>query len=156
MWRVKSGIALGVMVGVLIFGAAIAYGSWWWNSHIDVEGVDVRTIWTVTDDPEGEKHYHTDIVVRLPVNAEAEIKSQAETETVHLVADPQLKCLPNGIQSIVHYVVHPLEGAIGTEVAVLVTADDHPIGSNTGGLNQVISVRGLIPGSCSGLDYGNN
>ena len=83
MWRFKSGIALGVMVGVLIFGATIAYGSWWWNSHIDVEGVDVRTIWTVTDDPEGENNYHTDIVVRLPVNAEAEIKSQAETETVH-------------------------------------------------------------------------
>ncbi len=34
---------------VAVFGAAVAQGFWWWNSTVDVEGVELRSIWEVTD-----------------------------------------------------------------------------------------------------------
>lgn len=84
MWRVRLSVALSVAMAMMIFGAAVAYGWWWWNAHIDVEGVDVRTVWTVVDDEEGADNYFTSIGVLLPLEAQAEVIEQAKNEEVHL------------------------------------------------------------------------
>ena len=36
MLRLKSVVVLGVLAGVMAFGAMVAQGSWWWNSTVDV------------------------------------------------------------------------------------------------------------------------
>ena len=150
MWKLKATVIAGVLIGAAIFGATVAYGSWWWNAQIDVEGVDVRTIWTVVDDPEGSENYHAKIQVRLPRGAKAELVSQAKTETVVFARGRSLKCTDDGIQAKVKYKVKPLEGAEGKHVDVTVTADGEVVGHNTGKVNRTVKVKVLIPGSCSG------
>ena len=136
---------------LLIFGALSVLGSWWWNASIDVEGVDVRTRWTVVDDEEGADQYHALIGVGVPQEARAEIVTQAENEKVRLVHTSHLDCAGRGIETLVVYRVSPLEGAIGTQVEVEVTADRDVIGRGSGGLDQYIRVRTLIPhATCSG------
>ena len=120
MWRFRSMAVFGVLVGALIFGAAVAYGSWWWNAQIDVEGVDVRTVWSVTDDPEGAENYHAYIGVALPHNSKAEVIEHTKNETVRLHWTDELQCTSEGIQAKVAYFVVPLKGAVGHTVGVRV------------------------------------
>ena len=40
----RSTAVLGVVAAVVVLGAVVVYGHWWWNAHIDVEGADVRTV----------------------------------------------------------------------------------------------------------------
>ena len=77
MWRTRTSVVLGVFAVTLIIGAAVAYAGWYWNASIDVEGVDVRTQWTVAGDPEGAKNYGADIHVDLPPPAEASVEEVA-------------------------------------------------------------------------------
>ena len=151
MWRVRLSVALSVAVSVMIFGAAVAYGWWWWNAQIDVEGVDVRTVWTVVDDEHGADNYFTTIGVLLPLEAQAEVIEQAKNEEVHLQGTNELECGIGGIEAVVGYVVEPLDGAIGTKVAVKVTADGETVGHGTGKVGEPIVVEPItIPGTCSG------
>ncbi|MCH8086517.1 MAG: hypothetical protein IIC81_01555 [Chloroflexi bacterium] len=50
MWRIRALVLMGVLVGMLIFGAVGVYAGWYWNSQTDVEGTSLRTIWTVVGD----------------------------------------------------------------------------------------------------------
>lgn len=145
MWRFRVLAGLGVLTGILIFGAVIVHAGWYWNAEIDVEGIDVRTIWTVVDDEEGAKSYHAAIVVGLPEHADAKVVSEAETETVHLVYTEHLACTPTGIESVVGYRVVPLHGAVGELVEVTVTADGVVVGHDTGHVGEAIKLRVLIP-----------
>ena len=43
MRRIKLwALSLGIL-GVMVVGTSVAFAGWGWNSHIEVEGVDVRT-----------------------------------------------------------------------------------------------------------------
>ena len=85
MWRLRSLVALGVLAGVLIFGAVTAHGSWWWNSTLDVEGVQLRTPWQATDPGVYVYYYRGDIQVTVPENATAEVLAQSFNETVTIM-----------------------------------------------------------------------
>ena len=64
---------------------AYAGWGWGWNAAIDVEGVDVRTAWTVVDgDPAGPAAYYAEIKLFLPEEAGARIVSYVEAESVTL------------------------------------------------------------------------
>ena len=77
-----------MVVGALIFGLNAAYGIWWWNASIDVEGVDVRTAWTVTDDELGGESYEARIKLSAPREADAEIVEVADNEKVVINPNP--------------------------------------------------------------------
>ena len=150
MRRIKFLGVLGVVLGLAIFGAVAVYASWWWNAQIDVESVDVRTVWQVVDDPDGSFNYHANIRFRHPEDARARIVHTARTETVHLSDSERLRCLDSGIQVQARYDVAPLDGAIGHRVRVTLTADGVAIARGSGSVGESIRVRGLIPGaSCS-------
>ena len=82
MWRLRAGIVLVIFAGMLIFGGVVAHGGWYWNSKIDVEGVQLRTIWEVTDQGDYVYYYTTDFQVTVPKNATATVVEQAANETV--------------------------------------------------------------------------
>ena len=150
MWRLRSIVALAVLVGMFIFGVAIAYGGWSWNALIDVEGVDVRTQWTVVDDPEGAHNYGADIKVILPEEAHAEIIEVAENEKVTLIKTDELECANTGIETIVVLKVLPKAGAIGTTAMLTVKADGEVLAEKTGPVGSWITQMVVIPATCSG------
>ena len=156
MWRTRTSVVLGVFAATLILGAAIAYAGWYWNSQIDVEGVDVRTRWTVPGDPDGANNYGADIHVDLPPKAEASIEEVAWNEHVTLGVNAGLRCVRRGIQAVVTYNVDELKvgragvsgdspGSGSRMVKVTVTADGKRIGRGRGELGDDISVRVRIP-----------
>ena len=102
---------LGCGSGALIFGLNAAYGIWWWNASIDVEDMDVRTAWTVTDDPLGEESYETRIKLFVPREADAEILAVADNERVVIKHTRRLECTDDGIEAQVQYQVRPQDGA---------------------------------------------
>ena len=150
MWRMRLLVLAAVLVGMLAFGAIAVYAGWYWNAQIDVEGVDLRTQWTVTDDPDGQNNYQARIVVKVPNDADASVVAQANSERVVLNHTGGLECGGDGIEIQVDYVILPVDGASGTQVEVSVTANGAVIGSGTGTVDDNIKLRDLvIPGvSC--------
>lgn len=150
MWRFRSTVALGVLAASLIFGVVAVYAGWQWNAQLDVEGTEVRTAWTVVDDPKGEYNYFTKIKFKHPKEAEVEVLKQAKTEKVVLKPTGSLECGRHGIEAKVIYKVKALDGAVGSEVLVTVTAGDRVLGQETGAVGKRIKVNVTVPGSCSG------
>ena len=135
MWRLRSLVVLGVLVGVLIFGSVLAQGAWYWNAWYwnawywnaegSGEGVDFRTAWNVADDQTDESidgdefNYHATIELRVPQGADFTLMAaNAAVETVSLIEDPSLECKADGVESEVAYEVEPLENAQGNKVMV--------------------------------------
>ena len=150
MWRLRSIVSLGAFVAVLVLGTAVAFGShnWWWNAQIDVEGTDVRTVWSVHDDPDGAGNYEASITLTIPNEADASIVSQSSNETVELKSNGGLECTSQGIEAKAVFRVYSQEGPAWNEVVVSVTADGTKIGSGTGALGGIVQVDVLIPGTC--------
>ena len=145
MWRLKSLVTVGVIALVLVIGAAVVFaGEWWWNAELDVEGADVRTIWTVNADPDGD-NYEATIDVALPSGAQADIIQSSSNETVTLSTDSSLVCSADSVEAIVTFNVSPLPGATGNKAKVDVTSDGVNIGQATGDLNEDIVVNVEIP-----------
>ena len=67
---------------VAVFGAAVAQGFWWWNSTVDVEGVELRSIWEVTDGGDSAYLYEGEVVITVPSEAKAVLVGAASNETV--------------------------------------------------------------------------
>ncbi len=149
MWRLRSVVALAVLVGMMIFGLAVAYGGWSWNAQLDVEGVDVRTQWTVVDDPDGAGNYVAHINVKLASGAHAEIIQTADNERVTLEASKRLKCSDKGIQAVVKLKVLPKDGAIGSTAMLTIKADGKVLEEKTGRVGKWISQKVVIPAHCS-------
>ena len=99
MWRLKLLIAAVVAVTALVLGVAVAYGYWYWNAQIDVEGVDVRTVWTVTGDPDGQDNYSAKIVLNVPKDAEAQVIKAAANERVKIKHTGKLICTDEGVEA---------------------------------------------------------
>ena len=110
---------LGVLVGVLIYGATIAQGAWYWNAwywnawywnaEAGAEGVDFRTAWNVVDAQTNESidgdelNYHAKIELRVPEGARFTLLEQADTETVTFRESKHLQCKVDGIEAEVRY-----------------------------------------------------
>ena len=154
MWQFRSTVVIGVLTAVLVFGAAVAYGShsWWWNAQIDVAGVDVRTVWSVEDDEDGIDNYHADIRVVLPRGVEATVLEQADAEDVTLKWKKKLECDSDAAQARVRYIVTPLDGATGSLVEVAVTANGEVTGESSGAVGKKIKLDVEIPGACDDND----
>lgn len=152
MKRVKFLTALAVLVVFMVFGAAAVFAGWgwWWNASIDLEGVDLRTAWTVTDDQgnviDGESElYFARIRVKVPKDAAVGDVVTAPTETVHIVESEGLQCKPDGIETEVRYRVEPVAPVEGTVVSVTVTADGQYVDSATGHFGEWIRLQILVP-----------
>ena len=148
MRRMKALTAIGVLAGTLIVGLAVAHGSWWWNSTVDLEGTEVRTIWEVTDDPDNAYLYSANVEIARPKGASASITGVASNETVTLKTSKKLKCTTDGIQVQVKGTVNALSGAPGNNATFTITADGDVVGTKSGKVGKSIKQMVLIPGSC--------
>ena len=147
MWRIKSLAITVVLLGVLVFGAVAVHAGWYWNSAINVEGVEVRTQWTVDGgiDPATADDYMAFIALALPVGASAEVVEVASNVELSLTeASSKYKCHANGIDAQVQYTVVLLPGSGGKQVQVTVTADGQVIGEANGRVDRPISVDVFI------------
>ena len=144
----KGLIALVVAITVLLLGVVVVEGGWWWNAQLDVEGIEVRTQWTVDEgETEGASDdYRALIVVALPKNTDTEIIAQADLEKVVLTSNPSLECKSDGIEAEVTYrVTSPSQPSNGSMVSVTVLADGQYVDSATGQLDETIKLQILIP-----------
>ena len=156
MKRIRVLVMVGVLAAFLAFGGglAYAYGDWFWNAQIDVQGVDVRTQWQVVDEDgvalHGEEDsYRATIRVVLPRDAEASIVARAATESVALTSSAKLECSADGIEARVLYKVKDIgNDALSDTVIVTVTADGVVVGTASGGFGEKIELNVSIPGSC--------
>ena len=113
MIHFKSLAVTVVLLGVLVFGAAVAHAGWYWNSATYVEGIEIRTPWTVTDDEFGFNDYFADIEIFLPPEVAASIFEVAKTEAASLASehdvdiddDDALSCHANGIEARVEFLL---------------------------------------------------
>jgi len=145
MRQLKVVAVLGVLAGALIFGAVVAHGSWWWNSTLNVEGVELRTIWEITDSTESLYSYSAAFTVIVPSKAEAAIIETGTNETVTIKRSKKLACLSNGVQVRVDGKVSAEAGATGTQAKITLTADGVVVGEKAGAVGQTISQQVLLP-----------
>ena len=141
---------------VAVFGAAVAQGFWWWNSTVDVEGVELRSIWEVTDGGDSAYLYEGEVVITVPSEAKAVLVGAASNETVTIKTSKNLGCLVNGIEVNVDGKVTALEGATGTEAKMTVSVDGGVVvGEKYGKIGKWIKQSLVVSGSCSDADGGS-
>ena len=145
MWRFRAMVITGVLFGMLLFGAISAHGFWWWNSKIDVEGVQLATVWEVTDAGAATDPYFADISVAVPKKADAKIAEQADNERVRIRHTKRLKCLEDGIETVVSVRVKSGHDDDGSEVRLILKANGRPVGEATGSVGERIVAKGLLP-----------
>ena len=152
MLRMRSLVVIAVLMATIIFGSTLASAGWgwWWNAQLDVEGTEVHTEWTVTDDQDNTVDGEADrfralIKITLPDGADAALVAQADTETVVLQYSSSLECKVDGIEAEIETKVTALGQVAGMKVAVVVTADGQDVDSVTGHLNESLNQQVLIP-----------
>ena len=145
MWKIRLVTVLGVVMGVMVFGAVVAQGGWYWNARVDVEGTAVRTVWSVVGDNDGADNYAAAIHIALPEGADFALVSESDAETVEIDTDSSLRCTGGIVEGIVTYNVMPNTDEVGKKVKVSVKADGKTIGSEKGKLGEDISVHVSIP-----------
>ncbi len=145
MWRFRTIIVLGALAGMVIFGATIAHGAWWWNSHLNVEGQSLRTAWTVEDDPDGVDDYWGTIKLTLPPGTDATVLEVAPNEELDVVYSNSVSCQPDGIEARVAYTIKPLTGVDGSQVYVNVNVNGILVGEKYGKVRRTLGIDILIP-----------
>ena len=150
MLKFKALAVLSILVGSLVFGVITAHGWWWWNSRVDIEGAELRTIWTVTDheDDDYAYYYNTDVTITRPKKASASIIEVASNETVTLKKKGKLKCTNDGIEVEVDATVNAQPGAPGTQAEITLEVDGQVVSVASGAVGQNIHQEILVPGSC--------
>ena len=147
MLRLKSVVVLGVLAGVMAFGAMVAQGSWWWNSTVDVEGHELRTVWEVLDETGCAYCYEGDVVVWVPKKANASVVEVATNETVRVRKTKNLSCTSEGIEVQVDATVDPLAGATGSQAQITLIVDGLTASVSTGAVGAKIKQTTLIEGA---------
>ena len=119
MWRLKALALLPVVAATLFLGPLVAHAEgswqddladgvgaygWYWNARVEVEGVSVRTLWTVVGENDttidGEADgYEADISVTVPDGADTTVVEWAANERVHLIQSDELECKSDGIEA---------------------------------------------------------
>ena len=145
MWRIRTPVLLATAIAVLLLGGLVAEGGWWWNAQLDVEGVDVRTAWTVSGD-DNPDNYKARIVLVVPKGVDASIVDTADNEIVRVRESGRLRCTPDGIETRAFFQVKPTSRqATGNRVTVSITADDEVVAMGTGKLTRRIRIDAFIP-----------
>ena len=136
----------------MIVGASVAYAGWgwWWNAEIELEGLELRTAWTVDggEDSDAADDYHARIKVSLPGDARATIVTTADQETVVIKKSKGLRCGPNGLQASVQYKARSVEKIdlqARHRVQTRVTLDGKLVGEKSGRHNESITIRFNVP-----------
>ena len=148
MWRTRSIVVLGVLAGVLIFGAVAAYAGWQWNAALDVNGSELRTVWEITDSNESLYSYSADFRVLVPKKADATIIEQATNETVTIKKTKKMKCLSNGTEVEVKATIDAGPGATGTQAKVTLYEDGVAISQKSGAVGQTITQKVVLSSNC--------
>ena len=148
MWRMKTMAISVVVLGALLFGAAVANAGWGWNAKVDVEGTTISTSWSVAKG--GKAQYQAAISIAHPENAAVKVVELAKSETVTLDST-NAQCSNGTIDMVVTYLVTGT--GHGDDVSVSVNEagrKGESFGSGTGKVGSPISVNVSIPGDCNG------
>ena len=148
MWRLRFLVTMVTLVGALIFGIAIAQGFWWWNSTVDVEGSELRTVWEVLDDADCSYCYFADVTIRVPKEAKAQVIDQGTNENVSVQKTKKLDCLSNGIETTVNATVSGQGAATGTQAKVTLIVNGTVVSEKTGAVGSTISQGIVLPSTC--------
>ena len=147
MWKFKLLLGSMVILGTLLFGVVAVHAwGWYWNSELDVAGVEVHTAWAVNDDANAD-NYRARIKVYVPEGADALVTNAASNETVTLHEDAGLAC---GTIRVV-YKISGQRGVDGEDVAVWVTPGSGSLEDpdNTGDVGDKLTVNAVIDGACA-------
>ena len=151
MWRFRLLVMTVVVLGVLLFGAVVAHAGWSWNSQINVEGVEVRTEWTVVDDQTGQSYdsesasFHTTITATFPTNAVVEVLATADTESVEVQRDGNLQCKADGVEAEFVYNVSSGVGVNTNKMVATIYAGGQYLDEVTGHLDENLKFQVMIP-----------
>ncbi len=148
MWRMKTMAISVVVLGALLFGAAVANAGWGWNAKVDIEGTTISTSWSVAKG--GKAQYQAAISIAHPEKAAVNVVEVAKSETVTVVPT-QGRCSNGTIDMVVTYLVTGT--GHGDDVSVSVNEagrNGESFGSGTGKVGSPISVNVSIPGDCNG------
>ena len=154
MWSLRFIVVGAVLAGTTLFGALAAHGTWWWNSNIDVEGTEVRTVWEVTDDQHHLYSYMADFLVMVPKDVRAVVVEQGSNETVTVRKSRKLQCLQDLMEVRVQGKVSALDGTTGTQAKITLTANGVPVGEKSGEVGSVIDQTVLVEAVCPDDDGG--
>ena len=150
MWKLRLTIGLAVTSALMLLLPVVVYAAlgWKWNAAIDLEGVEVRTEWTVDGgvSVDAADDYSAKIRVAVPKGAEASIEEIADNENVVIERDDGLECKDDGIEAEFFYRVTRVGSVVGDPVVrATVTADGQYVSSATGHLDETIKLQLLIP-----------
>ena len=146
MFKMRSLLVAGVVLGVLVFGVTTVHGIWWWNAKFDVGGSMISTRWSVND-PNGSQDYHASITLTLPRDAgDVRIIAQKRNETVDLQYSKKLKCSGGKMQARVQYNVVAQDDGVGgvpdgDRVRVRVVTRNRTLASGEGDLGKDIGLK---------------
>jgi hypothetical protein len=146
--RLRFAVALGLgLVAALALNLSIAFADgWFWNAKLAFEGVETRTVWSVTDDPDGADYYRAQIWVIVPYGAAAEVLSQmTDAERVHIIETKHLSCRADGVEALAAVRVHPTLGADGTNAQFDLVANGAVVASASGGVREFLYVSTFLP-----------
>ena len=152
MCRFKTLIVSGAVIAAMLLGAVVAYAAGWsWNAQLNVEGVDVRTDWTVVNDQTGESYdsesgkFHAAITASFPKGAQAEVLVMADAETVHLKHVGSLECDSDGVEAEFSYKVTALDTVSANKVVATIFVNGQELGQVTGRIHERLNLQINIP-----------
>ena len=150
MLRLRSLVVVGVLAGIMVFGATVALGSWWWNSRIDIQGSELRTVWEVPDHVGDDLayYYNADFVVKVPKKASAQVIELGSNETVKIKKSRELSCKNGNIEVRVNGTINVAPGASGTQGKITLVVNGVTVSEKVGALGKRIRQDIQIPGSC--------
>ena len=144
MGRLKPLMFSGVIAAALIFTAAVSYAGWWWDSVVDVEGSELRTVWEITDSNRSLYGYTADFTVYVPEKVNAGVLEAGTNQTVTIEKSSKLSCLSNGAEIEVDAVVSAGQGTSGTQTKITLIENDMVIAEKAGSVGETITQRAVL------------
>ncbi len=134
-----------ILLVVGIIAAPSALAGWFWNAQLDVQGTDVRLVWTV-DDPDGADLYKAKIEFEYPEGAKVVLVNRmTDKERVKLEEDDDLSATRRGLEVQAEFKISPLKGADGHTASVSIVADGVVLASGTGPVGKEIKLSTTVP-----------
>ena len=149
MWRMKVTVVTVVVLGALLFGAAVAYAGWGWNAKVNIEGTMVSTSWSV--DGAKATDYKATIMLEVPADADVTIiKVAHRREFLNVMVDNSLVCSDGLVNARATYVVNGEGDGTGVSVSIDRVSGKHNYVSGTGDIGEPIVLEFAVPGDCTG------
>ena len=148
MWRLRTTIVTGVVLLAIVMGATVAYGVWWWNSNVEVNGSELRTVWEVLDDDICAYCYSANVLIKVPKDADAHIVDTNTNETVRIRKAKSQSCLSDGTEVHVQATVSDDGGGTGTQAKVTLIVDGTVVSEKVGAIGSKIKQDIVMPSTC--------